>query len=508
MTAIPKLDEDECYLAAILDDPSGIELAEFLWIDEEQPDGIFRCWDFQWGLFRHEETFQIDYCGRSIGKSTGIIMRAFAFPFNFPGQEMLITAPELNHLRPVTDKVEHQIKSHRITREMLPKQRGDGINHQPQFQAQFSNNARIISRLPQKSGLGVKGSVISSSVILTSEAMKSAADVKIGDLVLTHEGRWRPVLHVYRHQAETAEVSGWGNRGLTLSMNHRVYVRRNRGNSKTARQLELHAQWLSIDDPCVTNAFWASPSKFPELELPDTPDGITDALPLLELAGRYVADGHLEGNSPETDRWNRVGFTDDLKGIECIESLIRILGYEPKRRSHDNAHCVMVNNTELSTWLRLHFGRLSHGKHVPVWLLGAPAAARAAFLDGYLAGDGHWAEDRQRWEMGTASAALAQGLRLLGQSLGWAGMHSWVDPKVTHISGVKLKKDPQRSFRVQLSRSTRMCEGGGMLWGKIRSVRPVGIREVIDLVVAEDHSYVADGIVHLGSAFLPDGRNV
>lgn len=157
MSAIPMLTEEECYLLAILDDPSGIELAEFCWLDEEQPDGCYRLWEFQWPLYRNESVFQIDHMGRSLGKSVGLIMRAGAFAFNYPGQEMLITAPELNHLRPVTDKVEHLLRSNRLYNEMLPKTRGQGINHQPQFQVQFANNARIISRLPNRDGRGVKG---------------------------------------------------------------------------------------------------------------------------------------------------------------------------------------------------------------------------------------------------------------------------------------------------------------------------------------------------------------
>jgi hypothetical protein len=151
------LDEEECYLAAIMDDASGIELAEFLWVDEEQPDRCFRVWDFQWTWYHNEEVFQIDQAGRSLGKSVGIQMRAFAFPFVFPGQEMLITAPELNHLRPVTDKVESRFLDVRMAREMLPRTKGAGINHQPQFQARFINGARIISRLPNRDGKGVKG---------------------------------------------------------------------------------------------------------------------------------------------------------------------------------------------------------------------------------------------------------------------------------------------------------------------------------------------------------------
>jgi hypothetical protein len=157
VSAIPVLDDEESYLAAILDDPSGIELAEFAWIDEEQDDGCFRVWDYQWTWYHDEETFQIDQAGRSLGKSVGITMRAFAFPFVFPGQEMLITAPELNHLRPLTDKVEALFLNVRLGRELLPRTKGAGINHQPQFQARFINGARIFSRLPNRDGKGVKG---------------------------------------------------------------------------------------------------------------------------------------------------------------------------------------------------------------------------------------------------------------------------------------------------------------------------------------------------------------
>lgn len=160
MPAVAMLDEDECYLFAILDDPSGIDLAEFMWTDEEQPDSIFRCWDFQWPLYRNESTFQIDWMGRSLGKTNGILMRAFAFPFNYPGAEMLITAPELNHLGPIVKKVESTILKYRLTRELLPNKgagRSNGITKQPQFEAQFSNGARIISRIPNRDGRGVKG---------------------------------------------------------------------------------------------------------------------------------------------------------------------------------------------------------------------------------------------------------------------------------------------------------------------------------------------------------------
>ncbi len=53
-------------------------------------------------------------------------MRSCAFPFNKPGQKMLLTAPELNPLRPIADAIEQQLLSTRLLREMLPETEGNG----------------------------------------------------------------------------------------------------------------------------------------------------------------------------------------------------------------------------------------------------------------------------------------------------------------------------------------------------------------------------------------------
>lgn len=157
MSVVEDLSEEEKYLLAILLDRSGIDQAEFLWKDETSKDSLFRCYDFQYGWYRTQDKFQIDQCARSVGKSLGIQMRAFAFPFHSPGEEMLLTAPEMIHLDPVTKRVADRIMDSRVSTEML-KKRGtsNGITHRP-FEAKFVNGARIVGRIPQKDGRGVKG---------------------------------------------------------------------------------------------------------------------------------------------------------------------------------------------------------------------------------------------------------------------------------------------------------------------------------------------------------------
>jgi hypothetical protein len=150
-------DEAELYLIAFMDDASGIDLAELCWHDEAERDRCFRVRDYQWNWWLCDDTYQADRAGRNLGKTYSILARAFAHAFKHPGADMLITAPELNHLRPLTDAIESRLLSCRLSREMLPMTKGHGIARQPHWQARFLNGAKIVSRLPNKDGRGVKG---------------------------------------------------------------------------------------------------------------------------------------------------------------------------------------------------------------------------------------------------------------------------------------------------------------------------------------------------------------
>jgi hypothetical protein len=155
MTVYENLSEEECYLYSILQDESGLDLAEFSYLDETQDDNIFRAWPVQWFWWRCEDQKQIDRGSRSVGKSLSIKFRAFAFPFVCPGEEMVITAPEGIHLDAVTDNIESLYTNNRLAKEMIAKGRG-GIKHRP-FMVNFVNGGRIIGRIPQRDGKGLKG---------------------------------------------------------------------------------------------------------------------------------------------------------------------------------------------------------------------------------------------------------------------------------------------------------------------------------------------------------------
>lgn len=155
MAVVEALSEEEAYLWAILTDESGIDQAEFTWVDEETDDSCFRVWPFQWKWWRCTDALQIDQAARSVGKSLSIKARAYAFPFVHPGSEMVITAPEGVHLDAITDVVETAFLSTRLGLEVLKGGR-QSFRHKP-FHCNFKNGARIMGRIPQRDGKGVKG---------------------------------------------------------------------------------------------------------------------------------------------------------------------------------------------------------------------------------------------------------------------------------------------------------------------------------------------------------------
>lgn len=156
MAVLEKPTEEECYLWALLSDPSGLDLAEFCMTDKTQDDNCFRAWPFQWKWWRDESLYQIDSAARSVGKSLSIKLRTMVFPIIHPGEEMLITAPEGNHLDAVTDAVETAFMNCRLIEELISKKRRGGITHRP-FHVSFANGSRIMGRIPQITGRGLKG---------------------------------------------------------------------------------------------------------------------------------------------------------------------------------------------------------------------------------------------------------------------------------------------------------------------------------------------------------------
>lgn len=259
------LTEEECYLYALMQDASGIDQMEFCIYDpafeiqEEdgsQTRGLFRAWPFQVPWWRNRDPLVISQGSRSCGKSQSVVASALAFPFVFPGQEMMITAPESIHLTTLTDKIETLFVNNRIPRELLVRG-SHGIKHKP-FIMNFKNGAVIMGKIPQRDGKGVKGShptilmqdecFPAGTLVLTKQGYLEIEKIEVGTEVWTHKNRWRKVSKTFdRGPQDMVMVRGMGHPGLICSSNHKFWVTSETDppSMKPANELEPGDYWAT-----------------------------------------------------------------------------------------------------------------------------------------------------------------------------------------------------------------------------------------------------------------------
>lgn len=150
-------DDDDWALIAMLADP--IFCAELLFDDplNKEFSGCYHVRDYQYPLFRPRSRYNIAPCARDVGKTESIKAQAVSHAFRRLGEDLLLTAPQLIHLEPLTQQVERRITSVRLTRDFLKTDsQKTGFTHKP-FQVDFADGTRIIGRIPHITGIGVKG---------------------------------------------------------------------------------------------------------------------------------------------------------------------------------------------------------------------------------------------------------------------------------------------------------------------------------------------------------------
>ncbi len=496
------LSDEEAYLWAILSDESGLDQAEFFWYNAEEDDGCFRAWNYQWKWWRSIDHLQIDQSARSVGKSLSIKVRSFAFPFIHPGQEMLITAPEGVHLSAITGLIENQFKATRIGQELLPKRSTMGVTHRP-FEINFMNGARIMGRIPQRTGVGVKGSLAAGSLILTQErGFVEVENIRIGEHVWSHFQRWTEVLDLYSLEQEGYLVRSGGAFPMTVSLDHRFYAKNDVSSQPGKMKRELGAEtWEWPDNFTMSkyngiNVYAAAPNQFDtdEVELPDFSTSLTK-LPINEdfwwLVGRTLADGCTSPCGHVSLCVHPIAHDDVLPHLEQLGITYRI-----EKRPHSSADKINFNNAGFAKWFRYFFGTHSHNKTLPSWVFGMDARWRSSLLNGYVSGT----RQSPRIAAGSASKKLALGMGLLGHTLGYGVSYTTSKINVKSINGVEPKqplKDSHRFFLTEAG-SSRGIREDGFTYYKVKSVEPAE-RQTFYGIVTGDHSYYAEGLIHHNS---------
>jgi DNA polymerase III subunit alpha len=399
---------------------------------------------------------------------------------------------------------------------------------------------------------GVKpiiGCLLAGQEIITANGVKNVEDVRVGDLVLTHKGRFRRVLRTmrrpYKGQAYTVSLGGRYGRTLTLTEEHPVLVRTRDGlvDWKKPADIDagpanahggvnswkswaclprLRAEWTKISacdflpaDFCESPQGGLTRSYASKYRADQTWPSFPAELPLDYdlgyLLGMYAAEGHVGSFRGRIN--GEIGFTlhhDERRLADRITKLLNRFGASAVVYDRADRHSLEIKaaNTPLAFLLIGLVGKGAGTKRVPAQVLNGPPEVRKGFLDGLLDGDGRnplrESNASGRRDLKTASRSLAWGVRALLADIGhWVSVTTGEAPSTFPWgSGTRSYRWYMLSFHPN-RRYSRTMEDDRYLYRPISAVEPENLdTEVFNFEVEEDNSYVSDFVLHNCEAYL------
>jgi phage terminase large subunit-like protein len=389
--------------------------------------------------------------------------------------------------------------------------------------------------------------VVEGTLIITDQGVKSVEVLQVGDRVLTHKGRFRPVLGLSSRMADniivlepksldpialtkdhpvyafdiTAERSVRSGTNVDWipagNLKAREYRQNNRGGilMSEAAPNACHAMVLPIIKPEnyideIDLRDWATLPNGKDYNLFETEDRFTSSHSKVKwvrwrqpldyrfgrIIGLYLAEG--SGRRSQTF-WSF--HAEELDFINEVQSFIEErLGCGSFIKTQGRGTTVVANLPLIESFFE-DCGRGATNKHIPEWVWDAPDVFIQGILDGYMDGDGYYNFNNKMMSAGTVSVSLAWGIRLLALRL---GIHATIS--VGNEAGVSTIKgrtyNVLKSYRVSW-RCDRKNNGSTLVVDdlaaySIMKTSPVsGEARVFNMDVAEDHSYCTTaGVVH------------
>lgn len=344
------------------------------------------------------------------------------------------------------------------------------------------------------------------SLVLTRSGYLPIEEVEVGDLVLTHAGRWqRVVAKQCNGRRPVVRVTAQGVAGLCATPDHPIYARSGVGSGRwpgmpggvsnqRATAKAAQPEWTQAAD---------SLGSYVNLPLPPVEDS-----PLAAddwwVVGRWLGDGHLSGHLRSGRRYGHEDLAKQIV-ISCgkheRDALVARLG---ARTGHvaevRTGFQIAVKDPHRHLWRVI--SQCGHGaseKRVPGEALALDQEKAEALLSGYLSADGHYVAQYDRWTASSVSRRLLLGMAMVAQRARGvvASVYAGRDAGTTIIEerAVNTKQDWVLCFRNSPGyRQSGWIDGSGA-WKKVRSIADAGEAEVWDIQVAGDESFVAEGCV-------------
>jgi hypothetical protein len=309
------------------------------------------------------------------------------------------------------------------------------------------------------------------TMVITQAGLKAIRDMEVGDLVLTHEGRYRRVTEVMSRPFDGELISpdtGAVSRIFPCrsTAEHPFYLRH--VSRRYFGEIKMTAfRWHQAGSLEVRPGRAVDKHAYPrtvEARLPEAdrlPDGIPLTPDLMRIVGWYLAEGYLSRS--EKRGIYRVTFClghsqqEQVYAWE-INGAALAIGVKTNSCHASIGIRVSIDRVLIARWLDREFGHGAATKRIPAWVRQLPPEYLVPLLDAWSKGDGcfHFKRGTPTWRIATVSADLAVSLREIVLKLGYASsINKRIAPGVIQGRQVNVKPvytviyRPERATAVQ-----------------------------------------------------------
>ncbi len=339
------------------------------------------------------------------------------------------------------------------------------------------------------------GCLTADSMVLKNNDVVSIADIKPGDHVysLTPQfevGRSRVLATRENPPEQVYDVVLRNHRRVRATANHPFLVARKVGRTRRLGWTTL-ASIVPDDEIAIVGQVpdHGKAYVFPEvprrkrLRVPfHAPTESSDDL--MWVLGFYVGDGCPDGE-------NRIVFAipDSDPGLARLRKSVRdLFGLDMARGAGVQ---LRATSGAFVDWLKAAgFGGNAHTKRVPEWVFRLPHSQKRAFIDGYIAADGHIREKFRNIQISSASRELLEQVRSLAIS---AGINALKISTWTRREKLRLGKQEKSYLSNYLYFGDEALDSP-VHFVPITTIEPAGEQVTYDIEVEGTENFIANGV--------------
>jgi ribonucleoside-diphosphate reductase alpha chain len=398
--------------------------------------------------------------------------------------------------------------------------------------------------------------------VLTAEGYRPISEIKIGDFVVTHRNRLRPVLHKFEREAEESlyiiRPQKVGYDELRVTGDHKVYIVRsewvNKHKSRDGLHLQHEPEWVpakEIKAGDYVALAYNSEERSPDIiYLQDYVSGyetkegklfktttrgdhgyvsdwgthykIQDHLVLDEdlcyLFGRWLGDGcvtHRTGTDIPSGIKIVFALDEQKEATEIARIIEAKFGIEGsiKLSSTERWYDLYVNSMPIGQFFKAFLGCYSYGKRIPEQLMHLPAELTLELLHGLFSADGYLSDNKIGIVL--SNRTLATQIHQLLLRMGYVFSIRENTHRLGRVPAYRVQATAnecaplfERFFGVQAAEHNidlkYYFEYDGLKWVRIDEIAVDDYSGVVlDIEVEEDHSFISAGVVVSNCYVIP-----